>query len=520
MRLCTIVLFLLVASVASGQVSVISTTPAHNSTSVPLEATISVTFSGEVDTTLSFAPGENYFTNVTTLLGQWWSTDRRTISFSVVLEPSTVYFLLIHSAKPAAGGGFPVPYCFYWTTGAAFPTDLHSVSGTIFSGGSPVTPDNAIVGLGATPFSGSDPAFVGAAVTDALGQFTIPYVANGTWYPIAAKDADLNGVIDPSEGDPLAFGDSVIVSGADVTGFNMQFFTYEPVRFAAARDAISAKASELLPPNHELRQFYGWQVDSTGAAKEFDAMYTVPGSEVLTEIWMEAFGTQYDTMSIWNYGANYSRPYTGLASAALLDSVVARAERMGGKEFRRQAPPVAGSYFNAYARLGALHNSEFSWMVSDTSQDYWGLQYTFQVQVTRDSSYSVAWKMFLASATTGEIINVTGVEEEGPAALPTSYALAQNFPNPFNPATTIRYALPEAAAVKLVVFNSLGQRVADLVDEAQAAGHHEVRFDGSTLSSGVYFYRLQVRPLDSAMGRDSKSGAGDLVLTKSLLLLK
>jgi hypothetical protein len=235
---------------------------------------------------------------------------------------------------------------------------------------------------------------------------------------------------------------------------------------------------------------------------------------------MEAFGVQYDTMSIWNYGVNYSRPYTGLASAALLDSVVARAERMGGREFRMQAPPVPGSYFSAYARLGALHNSEFGWMVPDTSQDYWGLQYSFQVQVTRESSYTVLWKMFLASATTGEIIDVTGVEEESPASIPTSFALAQNFPNPFNPSTTIRYALPEAGVVRLVVFNAVGQRVADLVDEAQAAGYHDVRFDGSTLSSGVYFYRLQVRPLDSSIGRDSRGGAGDFVQTKKFMLLK
>ncbi len=103
---------------------------------------------------------------------------------------------------------------------------------------------------------------------------------------------------------------------------------------------------------------------------------------------------------------------------------------------------------------------------------------------------------------------------------PQSIRLLQNFPNPFNPATTIRYALPEAAVVRLAVFNAVGQRVADLVDETQAAGYHEVRFDGSSLSSGVYFYRLQVRPLESAIGRDSRSEAGDFVQTKRLLLLK
>jgi len=53
-----------------------------------------------------------------------------------------------------------------------------------------------------------------------------------------------------------------------------------------------------------------------------------------------------------------------------------------------------------------------------------------------------------------------------------------------------------------------------------ARDYHEVRFDATDLSSGVYFYRLQVRPLDSAIGRDAKSGAGDFVQTRKLLLLR
>jgi len=74
--------------------------------------------------------------------------------------------------------------------------------------------------------------------------------------------------------------------------------------------------------------------------------------------------------------------------------------------------------------------------------------------------------------------------------------------------------------VTLTVFNTLGQQVTTLVQGEQEAGYHEVQFDASRLASGVYLYRLRVRPLDSTIGRDSKSGAGEFVQTRKLVLLQ
>ncbi len=117
--------------------------------------------------------------------------------------------------------------------------------------------------------------------------------------------------------------------------------------------------------------------------------------------------------------------------------------------------------------------------------------------------------------TFGVQVGVTAKEEKT-----CTFALEQNYPNPFNPSTTIRYGLPNRSHVSLTVFNTLGQQVALLQDGGQEAGYHEVRFEGSGLSSGVYFYRIQARPLDYAVGRDSKSGAGSFVLTRKLVLLR
>ena len=82
-----------------------------------------------------------------------------------------------------------------------------------------------------------------------------------------------------------------------------------------------------------------------------------------------------------------------------------------------------------------------------------------------------------------------------PAAteLPSRVSLFQNYPNPFNPSTTIKYELPQKSHVTLTIYNTLGQLVAVLANGEQEAGYHEVKFDGSGLSSGVYFYRMQAR---------------------------
>ena len=73
------------------------------------------------------------------------------------------------------------------------------------------------------------------------------------------------------------------------------------------------------------------------------------------------------------------------------------------------------------------------------------------------------------------------------------------FPNPFNPTTTFRVSLPEPTNVRLSVFNMLGQHVATVVDGEVQAGYNDFRFNGSSLSSGIYFYRLE-------MGKEVKSG--------------
>ncbi len=77
--------------------------------------------------------------------------------------------------------------------------------------------------------------------------------------------------------------------------------------------------------------------------------------------------------------------------------------------------------------------------------------------------------------------------------IPKDFVLHQNYPNPFNPVTMIRFGLPKAGVVSLKVYDILGREVANLLNEFKSAGEYIVDFDASTLTSGVYFYRLETQ---------------------------
>jgi len=86
------------------------------------------------------------------------------------------------------------------------------------------------------------------------------------------------------------------------------------------------------------------------------------------------------------------------------------------------------------------------------------------------------------------VTDVHPLEGDG---IPMVYSLEQNYPNPFNPSTRIKYSIPEEARVTLTVYNLLGQRVATLVNETQRAGSYIAVFEGPSLATGIYFYRLE-----------------------------
>lgn len=111
----------------------------------------------------------------------------------------------------------------------------------------------------------------------------------------------------------------------------------------------------------------------------------------------------------------------------------------------------------------------------------------------------------------GEPTPVDRPPEEIPESrLPTKFSLEQSYPNPFNPTVSIKYALPQNAEVRLVIYNIFGRVVRTLLDEAKEAGYYTVTWDGRDdaglqVASGIYFYRIT---------------AGHFAETKRMILLK
>ena len=115
---------------------------------------------------------------------------------------------------------------------------------------------------------------------------------------------------------------------------------------------------------------------------------------------------------------------------------------------------------------------------------------------------NILWDVYFVNPTTGWAVGDNGlilkyttpvsVEDRESDPTPNQFSLEQNFPNPFNPSTTIEFSIPESGNVKLKVFNFLGEAVAVLMDEYMDTGSYKINFNASELPSGIYFYKIDV----------------------------
>ena len=150
---------------------------------------------------------------------------------------------------------------------------------------------------------------------------------------------------------------------------------------------------------------------------------------------------------------------------------------------------VPGAIIDVYkANINEFSPSAYVWLGSTIV----GSNSVFSYEITDPSIEAVS---LTATTSTGNtsgfafIELITAVEKENDE-IPSEFSLKQNYPNPFNPATTINFLIPKEEFVSLKVFNSLGEEVTELVNEAKSAGNYSVLFNAEELPSGIYFYKI------------------------------
>jgi hypothetical protein len=139
-------------------------------------------------------------------------------------------------------------------------------------------------------------------------------------------------------------------------------------------------------------------------------------------------------------------------------------------------------------------------------------QYFIDLSTFAGTTPRIAFRYYMDCTTMGyavlldkvELLGTVGISQLG-NNIPKKFALSQNYPNPFNPTTKIKFDVPKNGNVTLEVFNNLGQVVSTLHNGYTNAGYYETSFDGSRLTSGIYFYRMTTP---------------DFVMTKKMILVK
>ncbi|MBS4035331.1 MAG: T9SS type A sorting domain-containing protein [Ignavibacterium sp.] len=153
--------------------------------------------------------------------------------------------------------------------------------------------------------------------------------------------------------------------------------------------------------------------------------------------------------------------------------------------------PLPGIIIDIYkANRFELSASAYEWLGSTTTNA--NGTFSFLISDPSVQAVSVTATNPLSGSTSGfaRYSLVTSVEND--ELVPAEFSLEQNYPNPFNPSTSIKYQVSSISQVTLKVYDVLGNEFATLVNEEKPAGVYEVEFDASKLSSGVYFYKLNV----------------------------
>ena len=200
-----------------------------------------------------------------------------------------------------------------------------------------------------------------------------------------------------------------------------------------------------------------------------------PGEGTVIRFYTTAFGISPPRQSAPNNGRSaLGRPVTLWWNAA--------PDERGRSLLHHLQISTEARFRTIFFEVDSLRQSFYTPDELDGWTDYFWRVRSYHAEGGQPSAWSDVWHFQTARPTPIETLT---------SEVPGTYQLDQNYPNPFNTDTVIRFGLPRPGAVRLVIYNLLGQQVATLVDGALPAGWHTTRWQPSALGSGVYFYRLE-----------------------------
>ncbi|MDP2301916.1 MAG: glycoside hydrolase family 2 TIM barrel-domain containing protein [Ignavibacteria bacterium] len=213
-------------------------------------------------------------------------------------------------------------------------------------------------------------------------------------------------------------------------------------------------------------------------------------------------GTYYDGTRRFLTDANYEYPFKPVldtefgywsgelnAPGGQSAQVTVFKETFSAFTFRAATIKPNGAFYEGGYLMGITWWCIFDWYSHQHPQ---GFQSMGLYRMGRDTAKTVSDTLKTYYAPYFNLGGMpTSVENESEHLIPDEYLVKQNYPNPFNPETTIEYQIPSTGMVELKVYNVLGEEVTTVVNEFKNAGTYKVNFNGSELSSGVYFYELR-----------------------------
>ena len=501
-------LFVIFTISINAQFSILNITPTDGTANLALNNIISVEFNQPLDTTRGFEFFQNYFTNAFSQDSIWYSADSKIVNISVNLEENKNYYFLVYSTYAQSEEKLSNPSVVYFTTAS----DLsgRTVSGLVSADdNSGLDFAKTIVALSSTPIGDGEPMIEIATFANTAGEYSIPNVMDGDYYPLAANDANRDGKLDPSGGDAFSFLEMINISD-DYSGLNFMIDIPEPLTLLNAYEIADSLSQELIVGNRYLKMIRTWNTDTLGNAGEWEFLYSTDTLNKVSKLRIDRFGFRFeDTTDQWeSQGLQNMDLLPSLSSSVDLGVFMANAEAAGGKNFRTQDKP-SNLEFHLEIVLADQRYSHLSYLNPDTSNHVtWAASYRWFNQVSEDNWEQESELVYFGDFETGNLI-ITDLEYHK-LELPNNYSLEQNYPNPFNPTTTISYSIPSVetqnfAALHLKIYDVLGKEIATLVNEVQSPGNYRVEFDGSRLSSGIYYYQLK---------------AGKFIETKKMILIK